>query len=138
MAAPSADSVMANWFRPTLGADGVAAAEAQVRELFARLAAWGNSASPQIEWKSVAAAPRDPATFGGPFELASDALLEALEEEGITRDALAPEDKRLPYTVDRVLRLDQGWRIAAERNLEVLPATWPPSTVRGRNFAELP
>src|SRR5262245_43817549 len=135
MASPTADSLLAHWFRPTLGADGMASAERHTRELFARLTAWGASASPKIEWKRADMAPRPPATFGGPFELASDAVLHALEEAGVTREALAAADARLPYIVDRVVRLSNGWRVASERGLEVLPATWPPSAVRGRKFS---
>jgi hypothetical protein len=139
MAAITADSLLAHWFRPTAGADGMMRAEAEVRELFARLAVWGAGEAPKtIEWKRVESAPRPPATFGGPFELASDAVLEAVERIGVTREALAPADARLPYIVDRVLRLTHAWRLASERGLEVLPATWPPSAVRGRKFAELP
>jgi len=115
----------------------MADAERQARAFFERLGPWGASSTPTIEWKSVAAPPPEPATFGGPFELTSAAVLEALEQEGMTREQVAPVDKRLDYIVDRLLRLDHGWRIAAERHLEVLPATWPPSTVRGRDFAEL-
>src|SRR5215510_8304453 len=103
MAAITADSLVASWFRPTAGADGMARAEGHVRELFGRLAAWGGAAQPKaIEWKRVEAAPRPAATFGGPFELASDAVLEAVEHIGVTREDLAPADARLPYIVDRV------------------------------------
>jgi hypothetical protein len=61
-----------------------------------------------------------------------------VEQEGLTREVLAPADARLPYVADRVPRMHRAWQIAVERNLEVLPATWPPPTVRGRRFAELP
>jgi hypothetical protein len=137
MTTPTADSILAHWFRPTSGAKGIADAESAARELFVRLAPWMAGVSPQIEWKRVESPPRPPATFGAGFELASSALLYALEQEGITREALAPEDRRLDYVIDRVIRLDTGWRMAVERHLEVLPATWPPSTVRGKRFAEL-
>jgi hypothetical protein len=138
MAPPTADSLLARWFRPTLGPDGVAAAERHAREMFARFEKWGASAAPKIEWQSVATAPRPPATFGAAFELASDAALEAVEQEGLTRETLAPDDQRLPYFVDRVLRMSAAWQLAVKRDLEVLPATWPPSAVRGHKFSELP
>jgi hypothetical protein len=137
MADPLSELLIAHWFRPTAGADGVAAAERQVREFFVRLAPWSASTTPRIEWRSVAAQPDAPVAFGGAFELASDATMEAVEEEGFTREALGERDKRLPYIADRVLRLHRAWGIAVERGLEVLPATWPTQAVRGRRFAEL-
>jgi hypothetical protein len=137
MADPISEALIAHWFRPTAGADGAAAAERHARELFKRLEPWSASATPRLEWQSVAEPPEPPVAFGAAFELASDATMQAVEEEGITREALAERDKRLPYIADRVLRLNHAWGIAVERSLDVLPATWPPKAVRGRLFKDL-
>jgi hypothetical protein len=137
MADPLSEQLIAHWFRPTSGPDGVAAAERHTHDFFARLAPWTAQSTPRITWASVAEAPDQPVAFGGAFELASDATLEAVEQEGFTREALGERDKRLPYIADRVLRLNAAWQIAVERGAEVLPATWPPRAVRGRLFKDL-
>src|SRR5215471_320160 len=110
---PLAEAIIANWFRPT-AADGISAAERLAREFFARLVPWSASATPRIEWRRVTAPPRAPATFGGAFELASNATMEAVEQAGIASDALTEDDKRLPYIVEHVLRLHTAWGIAVE------------------------
>jgi hypothetical protein len=119
------------------GAAGMLEAERLGRELAQRLVAWGGPEISAVEWFCLSHERPMPFDLGHAYDSAYNSLEYALSEEGHELGALRPDDPRLPHLANNAIRAHLGWQTAAEMELEVPAAYWPPSTAKWKSFTEL-
>jgi hypothetical protein len=118
-------------------ADGILETEALARAFRTRLVPWGALPPTEIWWLVLTHQVRFNFEQGPVFNAVRYSVEYALEEIGVSMQALRPDQPWLPPFVNDVLRARDGWTRAAAEGLEVPGAYDVPRALVGTPFDAL-